>query len=538
MSLTNRTDAPNAQATSSTLRPIGLALLLLLVASALPVFWLGFVSLAKAWSTAEYSHGPLIPLISLYLFLRELRQEPAGWSGEEAARRVRRWPGVAVILGALLFGLLGNLVQIPDLVTYAFILWVGGVVLTVMGWDRGRRHQLPVLHLIFMLPLPQFVFWKLTIFLQLVSSNIGVWFVELMGVPVYLEGNVIDLGIYKLQVAEACSGLRYLFPILSFSYLFGILYRGPFWHKAVLFLMAAPLTVLMNSFRIGTIAILVNSYGIEQAEGFLHFFEGWVIFGACIVILFAVAVGLQRLTPNPLPFSDTIDLDTQGFSTQIRRSLAILPARGLVVATVVSVVFAASFLLAPSIDRPMVARESFQNFPRTFGNWNGTSEMLDRETEVVLGATDYLNAGYVSSTDAPVQMFAAWYESQTEGEGLHSPEVCLPVGGWEVFSIDPTPISVPGTVYGDFDVNRAVIQKGLTKQLVYYWFEQRGKRMTGDYAAKFSVVWDSLTKGRTDGALIRFITPILEGEAEADADARLQRFMRLALQPLPRFIPE
>ena len=160
-----------------------------------------------------------------------------------------------------------------------------------------------MLHLIFMLPLPQFVYWKLSIFLQLVSSELGVWFVQLAGVPVFLEGNVIDLGVYKLQVAEACSGLRYLFPILSFSYLFAILYRGPIWHKAVLLLMAAPLTVFMNSVRIGMIGVLVNSYGIGQAEGFLHFFEGWVIFGACIGLLFLVAVALQRLTPSPLALS-------------------------------------------------------------------------------------------------------------------------------------------------------------------------------------------------------------------------------------------
>ena len=160
-----------------------------------------------------------------------------------------------------------------------------------------------------MLPLPQFIYWKLTIFLQLISSEMGVWFIQLAGVPVFLEGNVIDLGIYKLQVAEACSGLRYLFPILSFSYLFAILYRGPFWHKVVMFAMAAPLTVFMNSFRIGVIGVLVNSYGIGQAEGFLHFFEGWVIFGACIALLFLTAVLLQRLTPSPLSLRDTIDLD-------------------------------------------------------------------------------------------------------------------------------------------------------------------------------------------------------------------------------------
>ena len=93
-------------------------------------------------------------------------------------------------------------------------------------------------------------------------------------------------------------------------------------------------------------------------------------------------------------------------------------------------------------------------------------------------------------------------------------------------------------VYGDFMVNRAVIQKGMSKQLVYYWFEQRGQRMTNDYAAKFSVVWDSLTRGRSDGALIRFVTPINPGETEADADARLQRFMAEALKLLPRFVPE
>jgi exosortase len=188
----------------------------LLIVAALPVYWLGLQSLGRAWITPEYSHGPLIPLISLYLFLRELRQAPP----VDGTEPVNRWPGIAVIGVALVFGIFGNLVQIPDIVTYALIIWVGGVVLTCMGWERGRRHQLPVLHLIFMLPLPQFIYWKMTIALQLVSSELGVWFIKLAGVPVFLEGNVIDLGVYKLQVAEACSGLQYLFPILSFSYLF------------------------------------------------------------------------------------------------------------------------------------------------------------------------------------------------------------------------------------------------------------------------------------------------------------------------------
>lgn len=517
------------------LNPIGLGWFALLIVAALPVYWIGLVSLGKAWMTPEYSHGPLIPLISLYLFLRELRSAPS----VDPTARVRHGPGIALIAFSLAFGIFGNMIRIPDVVTYALILWVGGVVLVVMGWDRGRMHQLPVLHLIFMLPLPQFVFWQMTIFLQLISSQVGVWFIELMGIPVFLEGNVIDLGIYKLQVAEACSGLRYLFPILSFSYLFGILYRGPFWHKALLFLMAAPLTVLMNSFRIGMIGVMVNSYGIEQAEGFLHFFEGWVIFGACIGILFLFAIGLQRLTPNPKTLTETIDLDFEGFGGQFAKLGGLTPARGVILATALTVAVSVVFVATPSRQIEPVTRETFSQFPRALGNWTGSMQTLEPDIERVLNASDYINATYYAPDETElVNFFSAWYEKQTEGSSIHSPEVCLPVGGWEIFSLKKHAVNMPDTIYGTFDVNRAVIQKGLSKQLVYYWFEQRGKRMTNDYSAKVSVVFDSLTMGRSDGALVRFVTPINPGETEAEAEARLLRVMSLSLQKLPRFIPE
>ena len=520
----------------STTDPVGLFWIVALILTAIPVFWLGFVSLGAAWLTPEYSHGPLIPLISLYLFLRELRHAPPAAPTD----KVNRIPGIVVILTGLILGIFGNLVQIPDIVTYAFIVWVGGVVLTGFGWASGRHHQLPVLHLVFMLPLPQFVYWKLTIFLQLVSSELGVWFIQLAGIPVFLEGNVIDLGIYKLQVAEACSGLRYLFPILSFSYLFAILYRGPFWHKVVMFLMAAPLTVFMNSFRIGMIGVLVNSYGIGQAEGFLHFFEGWVIFGACIAILFLTAVLLQRLTPSPLGLRDTIDLDFDGLSAQAGRILSMAPSRGVIAATLITVAISALFVLTPTPDRVMPDRDRFSMFPREIGSWNSYTIPLEADVEQVLKASDYINAVYTdpADTDTYVNFFSAYYDRQTEGSGIHSPEVCLPVGGWEIFSIERAPLSFPDTVYGTFEVNRAVIEKGLTRQLVYYWFEQRGTRMTNDYMAKIDVVYDSLTIGRTDGALVRFVTPIGRGETEADADARMQGLMAELLPRLPRFIPE
>jgi exosortase D (VPLPA-CTERM-specific) len=531
MSSTQSIDTPSRSL--PTLNFSGLFWFALLLAGSVPIFWIGIVSLAKAWSTAEYSHGPLIPLISLYLFLRELRRMPL-----PRPAVTDRGPGIALIVLALSVAVLGNLTRIPDIVTYAMILWVGGVMLSVFGWERGRHHMLPVVHLVFMLPLPNFVYWKLTIFLQGVSSELGVWFLQLAGVSVFLEGNVIDLGVYKLQVAEACSGLRYLFPILSFSYLFAILYRGPLWHKLVLLISAAPLTVLMNSVRIGVIGFLVNSRGLEQAEGFMHFFEGWVIFVLCVLILFAMAIVLQRLTRNPKPLGEVIDLDTKGFVPILGRILAIRPSRALAAGALITLAVSMAWVFQPRPDAVPVDRDPFALFPRQIGEWSGATSQLDPKVEETLGATDYLDSTYASSGGSGyINMFVAFYNKQTEGDGIHSPEVCLPVGGWEIFSLEPYEVQSGVDGYGTFTVNRAIIQKGLSQQLVYYWFEQRGKRQINDFVAKMGVLMDGLIMGRTDGALVRYATPIQPGETEADADARLRGFVQDSLQKLPRFVP-
>lgn len=500
------------------------------VLAGLPVFLPGMAELGRVWMTPEYSHGPLIPVISAYLLLRELSREEVT---PTAAPR-RAGPGIALVLVALAVGVFGTLAGIPDIAAYGLILWVGGLVLTGFGWDRGRRHWAPVLHLVFMLPLPQVLYWKLSIFLQLVSSQIGVALIRLMDIPVYLDGNVIDLGIYKLQVAEACSGLRYLFPILSFSYLFAILYRGPLWQKAVLLLLAAPLTVLMNSLRIGVIGVLVDGYGIEQAEGFLHVFEGWVIFGLCILVLFATAALLQRLGADRLPLSEAIDLDVTGLGRQAARVLTLRASGGL--AIVAGLGLAVSVFLATFSPPAGVApaRIGFGAFPAALGGWTATFRTLDPEIEAVLDATDYIDADFSNPDEAaPVNLFSAWYADQSVGSGIHSPEVCLPVGGWEVVSIDVVDLSGPN---GGMPVNRAMIQKGMDRRIVHYWFAQRGTRMTGALAVKLSVIRDGILTGRRDGALVRLSTPVLNGETDADAEARLMRFANRAALVLPDFV--
>lgn len=524
---------PGGRADAPPVSPAGMVWFFLAIVSALPLFRLGLSGLASEWARPEYSHGPVIPVLSFYMFLREMKFVPP-----PAAPVTDRWPGVAVLGAGLLLALLGNLVQIDDIVFYSLIVWVGGLVLVSFGWKRGILFWPAVLHLVFMLPLPQFLYWRINTGLQFLSSEIGVSFVRLMDVPVFLDGNVIDLGVYKLMVAEACSGLRYLFPIMSFSYVFAVLYTGARWHKVVLLLSAVPIAVLMNALRIGVIGVLVDRYGIGQAEGFLHFFEGWVIFLSCILLLFLLVKAMQLLSGDRRPVGEAIDLDFTGLGHQLARVTTMVPSRALVAAALTTAALSGAWMLVPGRAAEPAPREPFALFPLSLDGWEGVTATLTPNMEETLGADDYVSAFFRKPGEAAgIDLFLSYYESQTRGSAIHSPEVCLPSAGWEVAGIGPHAVALPGTALDGLTVNRAVIQKGLEKQLVYYWFEGRGRHMTNDFAAKFHTVADSMTRGRTDGGLVRLITPIGEDGA-AGADARLTRFLAATAGRLPEFIPE
>ena len=493
----------------------------------------GLDALLTAWATPEYSHGPIIPVLSAFMFLHELKSEPIR-SGP-----VNRWPGIALMLVALGFGTLGKFAQIDDVVAYATILWVGAMLLISFGWAQGKHFWVPVLHLVYMLPLPGVIYYKLSIFLQGVSSELGVFFLGLLGVPVFLEGNIIDLGVLKLHVAEACSGLRYLFPIMSFSYVFAVLYSGPGWHKAVLLLAAAPITVVMNSVRIAMAGYLVQYFGEGHLEGFSHFFEGWVIFMASVAILFAMAWTMLKLQRTQMSLTEALDLDFTGAAPQLGRLGLIEPSRTLIAAALIMATAATGWALRPAPAPIDIQRSPFALYPLELGDWTGTNDgPLAANVERTLGASDYGGVHYQRSrTEPPVSFFSAYYTDQTKG-GIHSPEICLPGSGWEIAALQRVDVAPRFGLKESFRINRAVIQKGQTRQLVYYWFEQHGRHIAWDFEAKFMLLWDGFTIHRTDGALVRLTTVISPDETEVEAQARLDDMFRKTIEVLPEFVPE
>lgn len=512
----------------------GLLLLLVAAAAAAIFYAFGISSLLSAWQKPEYSHGYVISFLAAFIAFKRFNPLDVQEAG-------KNWLlALLVTTIGIMFGIFGIMASIADISTYGMFFAIAGMGIGLLGRKQATNLWPAWVYLAFMLPLPNFIYWPLSIKLQFLSSKIGVAMIKLMGVPVFLEGNIIDLGVYQLQVAEACSGLRYLFPLMSFGFLFATLYRGPTWHKILLFLSTIPITVFMNSARIAIIGFLVNRFGIAQAEGFLHFLEGWVIFGVCIVILFGLAVTLQKFTSSPKRISDVIDFGIGDVLPALKKTFSIKMSPILFAFNAMFVIAALTSSMTLHHVSNYPARQPLSQFPSQIGSWTGHPEILNWDMERVLAADDYLVSDYVdtSTTDKlPVNLLISYYRSQTEGSGIHSPEVCIPAGGWEVSKWEQVTLSLSQAKGGKFSVNRAIIQKERDRQLVYYWFEQRGRRITNDYVAKAFTVWDSITLGRSDGALIRIITPI-KGNDDQAAQLRLNSFLELAIAQVPQFVPE
>jgi exosortase D (VPLPA-CTERM-specific) len=509
------------------LAPLGIAFLIGILV--LLIFSDGLDYMVAAWDREEYNHGYLIPVVALYLlWLRAERFGQAKLSGS--------WMGPVFVLVALAAFVIGELSSIFQIVEYGFLLALFGVIIAAVGWPGFRIVWVPFVYLVFMIPLPQFMYQTLSGELQLISSQLGVAVIRFFGVSVYLSGNVIDLGVYKLQVAEACSGLRYLFPLMSFGFLCAAIYIGPWWHRAIIFLSGIPLTIFMNSFRIGVIGILVHFFGIEQAEGFLHYFEGWIVFMACVGILFLEMALLAKLSGKPLmsvfgldiPPTDALkNLLPQKVQPQILASVAVLSVGVLV-----------AFSLE-SRQELIPERESFSSFPLTVNEWIGRDDRIDDLTLKALATDDYFLAEYRNQESRErVSIWIAYYNEQRKGRSVHSPRACLPGGGWQLESFAEHVLPGVGPNGEDYVVNRSVVAQGDARQLVYYWFVERGRIQANEYLVRWYIFWDALTKNRTDGALVRVTTYVTDISELDQADQRLERFVRAIDPKLAYYLPQ
>jgi exosortase D (VPLPA-CTERM-specific) len=315
------------------------------------------------------------------------------------------------------------------------------------------------------------------------------------------------------------------------------LFRASFWKRAIVFLSTIPITLLMNSARIGMIGVLSEHFGKSMAEGFLHDFEGWAVFMVCTALLIAEIALLARIGPVKATLADVFSVPTMVSNPATTRRNRFLPWPFIVAGIFVIVAAAISQTVSiPSATLP--GRHDFAEFPMDIDGWHGTPRTLEREYLQMLKLDDYLLADYAGESRGPVNMYVSYYAAQANGNSAHSPRACIPGDGWEISDFSQRQLEQIVVGRESLKINRVVIQRGDNRQLVYYWFQQHGRAITNEYMVKLQIFWDAVTRHRTDGAMVRLVAGLLPGEPVEAGDERLERFAAHVVPSLNGFVPD
>jgi EpsI family protein len=207
------------------------------------------------------------------------------------------------------------------------------------------------------------------------------------------------------------------------------------------------------------------------------------------------------------------------------------------IAVIVLLLVTGAFLHQRKQPEKVPAHLALADFPRDFGNWRGQLIPITSDVREVLGDGDFLNVYYRPNPpeQPPVDFFLAYFQTQRTGSTIHSPKNCLPGSGWTPMEAEHIQLNVPNGP--PINANRYVIAKGADKQLVVYWYQAHGRTVASEYAAKFYLIADAMRMNRSDGALVRLITPIASGEDSKGAEQRLVAFAQNIGPELDHYIP-
>ena len=490
----------------------------------------------KDWEKEAYTYCWLIPPLVLFLIWFK-RDELTSIPSEPS------WAGLVPIGIGIVFFWLGELGG--EFFTMYISSWLilVGLCLLHLGWQKLKTIGFALFFILTMFPVPDFINTRIMLQLRMISSKLGVAMIGAYGLPVTRQGNIIDLGFTKLQVVDACSGLHSLISLIVLCLLLVYFFKDHIWKRAVLLFSSIPLAIVTNSMRIAMTAILYKYFGAGVAEGFFHKFSGVLVFAICIPFLLIEMKILEKLPPIPsTPASEphktqTILSDNNvGGRKKISRYELLLQPMFVVAVLLLGATLAVSHTV--DFREKISAKKNLGQFPLKIGEWiSDRRQPMEQYFVDVLDLSEYVIINYQNIDGKKINFYVAYYESQRKGQSIHSPATCLPGSGWSFDQSGTVKITkVPGN-NETYEVNRAVMQSGRYRQITYYWFPARGRILKNAYQLKIYNFWDALTQQRTDGALVRLITSVYEGETLSDAEKRLQNFVRDVAPVLDEYLP-
>jgi EpsI family protein len=465
-------------------------------------------------------------------------------------------------IGLILVGEMGSVETLAYTGIWGCIV---GLVMVLYGW-RIRYLIFPLIILLFIVPLPPYINRMLTFQLKLAASSLATLMLRVSGVSVFQDGNVIDLGVSQLQVVDACSGLRYLIPLVLLALLVGYFFSKGLWRRVVLLFFVIPISVFLNSFRIWITGILtVNGHG-ELAENLFHDFTGWLVFMIAGAMLFGITLVLKRIgrvRPTAVGGAQSSRLEVggkkgfrpaadggslrsrlevggeKGKSSELRGKEQIGWTKPIVLTAIACLLFITSGYALKKIPsaRNLPQRQDFKSFPMQIGEWQGKRSYIEQEILDQLWSDDYVQATYFKPNSRnAIHVLIPFYEYQAAHHTAHAPQACLLGGGWALTqSIERTIKMDDGQQITLMTMN---LEKGNSKILGSYFFFMRGRVITSPWINKFYLMWDSFSRQRTDGALVRAEMVVAPGQSMDDAWVELAGFIAGMWEILPKYVPE
>ncbi len=485
---------------------------------------------AQWWDDPDYSHGMLVPLVSLYYI----------WEKKEQLTRLSilsDYRGLLLLLAGLGLLTLGNAGSEYFLMRFSIIITIAGLIVTLFGVQVLLTLSFPIGFLVFMIPLPAIIFNAVAFPLQLFAAQTAAFCLKAVQIPVLREGNLIYLASSIMDVTEACSGIRSLMSLMALGTLFAYITQGTTWKRALMMFSTIPIAILANAFRVTGTGLLAQFVGEEAAQGFYHTFTGWLVFIFAFVMLLLVGFIFSKFPDR----RKEVGIKTDHHPVLIKNRPLWVP---LALASVLigMALFVNKSLLSHESPVPLI--QALSKLPLKIDQWQGENLPFEEKTVKVLGVTDYVNRRYLLKderlgTQRPVWLYAGYYASQKKGATYHSPKNCLPGSGWEIIDIEDMglPMFASLGTKQEHVINKVIIQKGLERQLIIYWYQDRGRIITSEYWAKIYLVWDSITKGRTDGALIRVSIPIAKDESIENALALGIEYIKMISPILVEYLP-
>lgn len=491
------------------------------------------------WTDENYSHGLLVPFVIAVIV----------WNEWDTVKRVGSRPSVLLggvtIFAAVLLLIAGTLGAELFTQRMSLVLMLIGIVVYFFGVRMLNLLAVPFALLLFAIPIPQIIFNRIAFPLQIWASKMAVWGIRLFDVPTLRKGNVIDIlpsgatQTISLEVVEACSGIRSLMTLVTLALVlayftrvggetkFANMSRPDLLRACLLMIAAVPIAVLTNAARVTATGVLTYYYGKRATEGVWHDVSGWVVFVVALVLLIGMNFLLRQIhhRDTETPRETAIRTPRSAF-----RNSRVWP---LVVTLIV-----AGFAVNWFANRAEVAvdRRQLAELSTTLGDWRqrGSEIKFGEGVESVLKTTDYTMREYTNPEGRVANIYIGYYATQRTGATYHSPQNCLPGAGW-VLS-DPQSVEITTVDGRKFTANRYIIENGIYKEVMVYWYQGRGRIEASEYRDKINTVLDSVKRRRTDAAMVRVMTSVGSDEA-ASLEAVSTLAARLAEQLTP-FVPE